>query len=67
MSRHSRQTAYGQRIKKLFSDCYEISWTVDRYYAGNRLRFPSGYSRTTNEKGGRRFAKKWGLDFPWTD
>lgn len=47
--------------------CYRLSWTIDRYYAGSRLRFPTTMRRDTDEKGARRFAKKWDIQFPEKD
>lgn len=64
MSRHHSQKSYGHNIK-LFDDGYcRLYWSVDRYYAGSRLRFPTEYTRNTDKAGGRRFAKRWGLQFP---
>jgi hypothetical protein len=54
----------GHRIARTGHDEYSISWTIDRKYKGSRLRFPRGYSRLTNEKGARAFAKKHGCAFP---
>jgi len=63
MSRYSAQTSYGHQCKR-FTWGYEISWTIDRYYSGSRLRFPTTYRRVTDEKGAERFCKKWGLEVP---
>ena len=43
---------------------YKISWSVTRYYHGSRLRFMIRHSRMTDEKGARRFCKKWNLNLP---
>lgn len=40
MSRHSAQTSYGHRIVRERDDEYVISWIIDRYYPGSRLRHP---------------------------
>jgi hypothetical protein len=64
MSRFHTQKAYGQRIVKLFADCYRISWVVDRYYSGSRLRWPTESSRVTDDRGAERFCKKHGLTVP---
>jgi hypothetical protein len=56
--------AYGQKIQYLEFDRYRLHWTVDRHYAGSRLRFPTTISRDTDESGARRFAKKWGVQVP---
>ena len=64
MSRYSLNRSYGHRIKKVCPDEYKLSWTVDRYYSDSRLRFPRKCCRFIDERGARRFAKKWGIDFP---
>lgn len=65
MSRHAgRSDSYNHRIKRERDDEYVISWMVDRYYKGSRLRHPLGRSRDTNRKGAERFAKKWGISMP---
>jgi len=63
MSRYRRQSSYGHDYEKMGHDWYRIHWTVDRYVKGSRLRFPTRYSRDTDETGARRFCKKWGLEF----
>lgn len=64
MSRHGTNHSYGHSIVKIFNDCYDLSWTVDRHYVASRLRFPTSYRRNTDERGAQRFAKKWGLELP---
>lgn len=64
MSRFSSAGSYGHSIKRLFLDGYRLSWVVDRYYAGSRLRFPTSYSRETDLAGAKRFAKKWEIAEP---
>lgn len=64
MSRHSSGGSSDHRIKLLWPGCYELHWVVDRYYSGSRLRFPTGYTKMTDEKGAARFAKKWDVDMP---
>ena len=64
MSRHRSSGSTGHWIELLFSDCYRLHWTVDRYYTGSRLRFPTGCSRDSDLKGAERFAKKWGCAMP---
>lgn len=64
MSRHRSAGSYGHRIQLLMRDCYRLSWMVDRYYSGSRLRFPRQSTRDTDEKGARTFAKKWGVEMP---
>lgn len=63
MSRHNSGGSYGHRIHRVAADHYRLTWTVDRYVKGSRLRFPTGHSRDTGLVGARRFAKKWHLDF----
>lgn len=63
MSRYNSSSSYGQRIEKFSRDDYRISWVVDFYYSGSRLRFPRRFSRDTDERGARRFARKWKLTF----
>lgn len=65
MSRYSGQASYGHKVSFIgFGDCYRLHWTVDRYYEGSRLRFPTGYSRDTDKAGAERFCKKWGCKMP---
>lgn len=64
MSRHSSSESYGHSIRRCFYDCYDISWTVDRYCKGSRLRFPTTYTRDTDHAGALRFAKKWDIAPP---
>ena len=59
-------SAYAHDLRKIAHDHYRLSWTVDRKYAGSRLRFPTSYQRDTDEIGAKRFAKKWGLELPST-
>lgn len=65
MGRFRPSGSYGHRISKTsYASEYRISWTVDRYYEGNRLRFPRGWSRVTDLAGAKRFAKRWGVELP---
>jgi hypothetical protein len=64
MSRHRSSGSRGHHIERLCPGCYRLSWTVDRYYATSRLRFPTRYSRDTDEAGAVRFAKKWNVPLP---
>ena len=63
MGRYSVQYSKGHRCHKFGVDDFRISWVVDRYYTGSRLRFPTTYSRDTDEAGAKRFCKKHGIDF----
>lgn len=60
MTRHRAAVSYSHRIERIGVD-YRISWVVDRYYEGSRLRFPHTYSRYTDLAGATRFAKRHGL------
>ena len=64
MGRYSSSTAYGHSIRSFGPGFYEMCWTVDRYYAGCRLRFPTTYRRATDTTGAKRFCKKHGLTMP---
>jgi len=64
MSRHRVQRSEQHHIERMGHDDYRISWVVDRYYAGSRLRFPTRYSRDTDAAGARRFARKWKINVP---
>ena len=61
MGRFSEGHSYGHRCFREGGGWYRISWTVDYYYSGSRLRFPRGFSRDTDAKGAKRFCKKWGV------
>lgn len=64
MSRFHQSSSYSHKIRRLDYECYRLSWVVDRYYEGSRQRFPTAYTRDTDEGGARRFAKKWGCPMP---
>ena len=64
MSRYSSSSSTGHHACWLGEDEYEISWVVDFYYSGSRLRFPRRFRRDTNEAGAKRFCKKWKINFP---
>ena len=64
MSRYSTSHSYNHKCNKFGMDWYRISWTWDRYYTGSRLRHPQSCSRDTDEKGARKFCKKWNIAFP---
>ena len=51
-------------IHKVAPDDYEVSWTVNYKAAGSRLLIASRRRRYTDEKGARRFAKKWKIAMP---
>lgn len=58
-------TGYGHYCKyRPYYDWYEIGWTWDKHYPDSRLRYPRTMVRSTDEKGAKKFCKKWGLEFP---
>lgn len=64
MSRHRSSSSTGHRcIRTPYGD-FEISWTVDFYYPGSRLRYPRRFRRLTNERGARRFCTRWRIALP---
>jgi hypothetical protein len=64
MIKTSKRTSYGHGIERIGPGHYRLRWTVDRRYAGSRLRFPTSTNRDTDIEGAERFAKKWGLTVP---
>lgn len=68
MSRYSGKRSYGHRCKffKWLGGFYRISWTVDFYYPNSMLRHPRIFERDTDEKGARKFCKRWDIEFPST-
>jgi hypothetical protein len=64
MSRFGSNDSYGHRVRYIAPDCYDLCWTVDRYYSGSRQRFPTSYRRNADEKGALAFCKKWELELP---
>lgn len=66
MSRYSSSGAYGFRCKRhIFCGIpyWRMSWVVDYY--GDRLRYPRGFSRDTeDEKAAERFCKRHKLTMP---
>jgi hypothetical protein len=66
MGRFSRNSSYGHTCQRIvwYGVFYRISWIVDRYYPGSRLRHPTTFTRDTDEAGARRFCKRWDLEFP---
>lgn len=65
MTRYHKQKSTNHKcvyIERL--DIYRLSWTVDFYYRGSRMRFPRRFSRDTDEAGARRFCRRWGIPLP---
>lgn len=60
-----RNTAsYRHRIVPLSDGTYRVSYVVDKYYAGHRLRYPQARDRVTDLAGALRFAKRWNVPVP---
>jgi len=64
VSRYRPQRSTSHRIQRFSSQHYRLSWTVDRYIKGSRLRWPTRYTYDTDERGARRFAKRWNVEMP---
>jgi hypothetical protein len=45
-------------------DYWRIGWSYDFHYKGKRFRSTRTLIRDTDEKGARKFCKKWNIDFP---
>lgn len=64
MSRHRSVGSYGHWIEDRGHGDFRLHYTVDRYYAGSRLRYPRHYVRDTDQQGAERFAKRWRVEMP---
>lgn len=69
MSRYRPGRSYGHHIRDLRIGrprlgVFEISWTVDFYYSGSRLRYPRRFRRIADEAGAKRFCRKHELTMP---
>jgi len=62
--RYKAQHSYNHDCSYIAGGSWEIRWTVDRYYAGSRLRFPTTYRRIADESGAKRFCQRWNVEFP---
>jgi len=58
MSRFGKQESYNHKCKHIDNDVYRISWVIDAYKKGDRLRYPHVYEKYTNTAGAERFCKK---------
>lgn len=65
MSRYHPSRSTNHCIAQFGPDDFRISWVVDFYYSGSRLRWPRQFSRDTDRAGAKRFAKRWNL--AWDD
>lgn len=63
MSRHHSSRAQSPRLTHLAPDFWRMSWVVDYYYPGSRLRHPRTFTRYTDDAGAVRFAKRWNIHF----
>jgi len=63
MGRYTPNKSYGHSCQSIGYQTYRISWVIDRYYQGSRLRFPTRFIRDTDRNGAKKFCKKWGIDF----
>ena len=43
---------------------YDIGWSWDKYYTNSKLRYPQQIIRQTDEKGAKKFCKKWDIPLP---
>lgn len=66
MSRYASSGSYGHQCRYIqgFGGFYRMSWVVDYYYPGVRLRWPRTFSRDTDEVGAKRFCKRWQIAMP---
>lgn len=64
MSRYGKSSSQSHSIRLIGPGHYRLSWVVDRYYAGSRLRHPTSYTRDTDLDGAKRFAKRWDVAVP---
>lgn len=60
MSRHSAPPSRAHCVRYTGDGNYRLTWVIDRYREGRRLRYPRLVERTTDIKGALRFAKRWG-------
>jgi len=62
VSRFNSTGSSGHGVSKIEHDCWRISWVVDFYYQGSRLRHPRVFSRVTDDAGAKKFARKWKIN-----
>lgn len=43
------------------ADKFILTWTVDQFYPSGAFQHAHQIKRVTNERGAKRFCKKWGL------
>jgi hypothetical protein len=59
-----RGGSYGHRIQVMGGGDYLLHWVVDYRRKGSRLRYPHSFKSWADERGARRFARRWGLTMP---
>lgn len=59
-----RSKGYGHHIQAIGFDHYRLSWDSDYKCGGSRIRHTRTMTRDTDEKGARKFAKKWDVTMP---
>ena len=64
MTRYNTQKSRHHSCAYIGWGTYRMSWTVDRYIKGSRLRYPTQYQRDTDEPGARRFCRRWDIECP---
>lgn len=64
MSRYRSQSSYQHSVQSIGFGCFRLSWVVDRYIKGSRLRWPTTYGRDTNRAGAERFCKRHQVSMP---
>ncbi len=64
MGRYSRNGSVNHALQRLCFDCWRLTWVCDRYYVGDRCRYPRRNSRETDAKGALRFCKRWDISIP---
>ncbi len=67
MSRYGSTESYRHRVIKRREGEFLVSWVYDRYYPGQRGRYPQLRQRDTDLAGARRFMKKWKLRAYWAN
>lgn len=60
MSRYRSAGSHSQSVSNPAWGCYRLHWTVDRYYAGSRLRHPRSCHRDIDLAGTVKFALRHG-------
>lgn len=59
MTAISPSGSHNHHARLISADTWQIYWTVDQKYG--RMLYPRTFCRSTDDKGAKRFIKKWGL------